>query len=466
MAFGLFKKKHTADIIFSNGHVYTQDPAFPWASAVACRNGKILAVGDVEAMDEIISEDETEIIDLKGRYLFPGFMETHGTEILKAFEDQFLTLDPVWDLDTVLEAVREYAEETDNETIFAYGYGEHILEDYEDTEEVLGLLDEIEPDRPVVILGISGVHCWLNTLASEIYQTIAEDEGMQYVSVDYILHTLSPLDYEAIERNVMESSDEMCDRGITSVFPLNTPDYFRTTYQNCLIAMIGENIPLKQRLFSSIYINRPLPPELILHKLSEARTNCSELAGIITCDFLKLEVSENEQLACFPQDSLKTVCLAAAEHGCNLHLDALDKASAEQALETFAFLRGKGCKNNTFVLAAEEGSVEADESLCLTTWPTNYLNESVYSHADSVSHAIDLLTIEAAELLGVSKEFGSIEQGKRADFTIFEENPLKKNLRYFSGMHAAMTVVDGQIVYDLDEACDEEMYDLITSMRL
>ena len=31
MAFGLFKKKHTADIIYMNGHVYTQDPAFPQA---------------------------------------------------------------------------------------------------------------------------------------------------------------------------------------------------------------------------------------------------------------------------------------------------------------------------------------------------------------------------------------------------------------------------------------------------
>ena len=55
MAFGLFKKKHTADIIYMNGHVYTQDPAFPWATAVACKDGKVIAIGDFEGMDEIVS---------------------------------------------------------------------------------------------------------------------------------------------------------------------------------------------------------------------------------------------------------------------------------------------------------------------------------------------------------------------------------------------------------------------------
>ena len=34
MAFGFFKKVETADLIFHNGHIYTQDPEMPWASAV------------------------------------------------------------------------------------------------------------------------------------------------------------------------------------------------------------------------------------------------------------------------------------------------------------------------------------------------------------------------------------------------------------------------------------------------
>ena len=53
MAFGFFKKAQTADIIFQNGHIYTHDPDFPWADAVACQDGLITAVGDFDAMEEL-----------------------------------------------------------------------------------------------------------------------------------------------------------------------------------------------------------------------------------------------------------------------------------------------------------------------------------------------------------------------------------------------------------------------------
>ena len=176
MAFGLFKKKNRADIIYMNGHIYTQDPALPWATAAACKDGRVMAVGDFEGMEEITGED-TQVVDLKEQYMFPGFIEVHNTDILKAFENLYLAVDPVWDLDTVLEAVSEYAEETDREVVFGYGYGEHILADYDDPEEVQELLDEAERERPVLILGSSGVHCWYNTLAAQIMKRLWKTKG-------------------------------------------------------------------------------------------------------------------------------------------------------------------------------------------------------------------------------------------------------------------------------------------------
>lgn len=466
MAFGLFKKKNTADIIYMNGHIYTQDPALPWATAAACKDGRVMAVGDFEGMEEITGED-TQVVDLKEQYMFPGFIEVHNTDILKAFENLYLAVDPVWDLDTVLEAVSEYAEETDREVVFGYGYGEHILADYDDPEEVQALLDEAERERPVLILGASGVHCWYNTLAAQIIEEVMENEGMTYLSADVILQILAPLDFEEVEKAVIDSANQLCDRGITSVFPLNTPEYFAAQYQDCLVALIGESYTPKQRLFSGLFINRPLMPELVVHKLSAGRTNCIELGGLITCDFLKGEINTDEELGGFSEEALRKICQAAADKGYHIHLDAVDREAAEMAAETFRHLRKKGCKNNIFVLASGI-SFEDDEQegTFMTTWETDYLNASVYSHAKSVSEAIELLTTGAARLLGVSDDFGIIEQGKKADFTVFEENPLDKNLRYFSGMHASMTVVDSQIVYDLESACDEEMYDLLVSMRL
>ncbi len=60
--------------------------------------------------------------------------------------------------------------------------------------------------------------------------------------------------------------------------------------------------------------------------------------------------------------------------------------------------------------------------------------------------AIRTATINAAELLGVKDELGSIEHGKKADFVILKDNPLENisNLRQIE-----FVIKDGKIVYDL-----------------
>ena len=170
--------------------------------------------------------------------------------------------------------------------------------------------------------------------------------------------------------------------------------------------MIGESMPFKQRFINSLYVNRPLNPELILHKLSTGKTNCTELGGLITYDHLKLEVSQDEEQAYFSQDALDAICLAAAEKGYHIHLDAVDQESFEKAANSFHLVRTKGCKRNTLIIAGEVAAEE--DAPYLTTWPTDYLNESVFGHCRSVSEAIDQLTVKAAEIIGRSEDLGSI----------------------------------------------------------
>ena len=84
----------------------------------------------------------------------------------------------------------------------------------------------------------------------------------------------------------------------------------------------------------------------------------------------------------------------------------------------------------------------------------------------SVEEAIEELTLQAAAIIGMEDKLGMIEKGRIADFTVFEENPLNKDLRTFAKMHADMTVLSGEIVYDVEAEQVEEMYDLMTSMLL
>lgn len=69
--------QETADLILSNGFIYTVDAKGTTADAVAVKGGKIIFVGST-ADAEKYKGDATKEIDLKGRMVLPSFFEGHG----------------------------------------------------------------------------------------------------------------------------------------------------------------------------------------------------------------------------------------------------------------------------------------------------------------------------------------------------------------------------------------------------
>ncbi len=71
---GYAQAAEKADLILYNGKLITVDKSFSIKSAIAVKDGKILAVGG----EEIAKNYEApKKVDLKGRTLIPGFMDTH-----------------------------------------------------------------------------------------------------------------------------------------------------------------------------------------------------------------------------------------------------------------------------------------------------------------------------------------------------------------------------------------------------
>src|SRR5574341_161789 len=66
-----------ADAVYHNGKVLTVDERFSVAQALAVREGKVMAVG---GNSEILAlaEPETRRLDLKGKTVLPGFVDTHS----------------------------------------------------------------------------------------------------------------------------------------------------------------------------------------------------------------------------------------------------------------------------------------------------------------------------------------------------------------------------------------------------
>ena len=66
-----------ADLILVNATVYTGDSTAVPVSTVAVKDGKIVYVGDADGVEEFRG-NATEVVDLTGRFVYPGFVDAHA----------------------------------------------------------------------------------------------------------------------------------------------------------------------------------------------------------------------------------------------------------------------------------------------------------------------------------------------------------------------------------------------------
>src|SRR5688572_26046330 len=66
----------TIDTILFNGKIVTVDEAFSYGEAIALGNGKVVAVGSNDDIRRM-AQSETRQIDLRGRTVVPGLIDSH-----------------------------------------------------------------------------------------------------------------------------------------------------------------------------------------------------------------------------------------------------------------------------------------------------------------------------------------------------------------------------------------------------
>ena len=161
-----------ADILFRNGFVFTADGEGSTARAVAVRDRKIVFVGaDEEAA--AYAGGATRVIDLEGRMLLPGFIDSHlhpGMGTGRLYDLNLLGLDPA--REAYQEAVRAFAKEhPDEKVIRGRGWSEAAFAGIGPRRE---WLDEVESDRPVILRSDGGHSTWVNSRTLQIAGIDAE----------------------------------------------------------------------------------------------------------------------------------------------------------------------------------------------------------------------------------------------------------------------------------------------------
>ena len=137
------------DTILFNAVIATQNPGQPMAQALAIGQGHVLAAG---ANDDILhlAGTGTEKIDLDGRLVLPGFIDTHIHFYEWALNRQGVRLDDLTCLEDLLERVRRAAvDQPTNQWIMGQGWNESDWrEPRMPTREAL---DRVTPDHPVLL---------------------------------------------------------------------------------------------------------------------------------------------------------------------------------------------------------------------------------------------------------------------------------------------------------------------------
>ncbi|GHG26939.1 amidohydrolase [Streptomyces filamentosus] len=153
-----------ADLVFTRGPVLTLDPARSRATSLAVTGDRITAVGHDEVR-ELIGPG-TEVVDLTGKLLLPGFQDSHIHAVGGGCELAECDLTESVDVTEYLERIRAYAEaHPDREWITGGGWS---MESFEGGLPTRQLLDSVVPDRPVLLSNRDHHGAWANTRALEL----------------------------------------------------------------------------------------------------------------------------------------------------------------------------------------------------------------------------------------------------------------------------------------------------------
>lgn len=279
-----------ADFVFRNGRVYTVDGPDRWAQAVAVTGATITYVGD-EAGAMALAGPATQVIDLNGQLLMPGFVEGHIHPFLGAFLTTGVDLQVPTATDA-LAAIAQYAKNNPNGPVRGFGWR---VDMFGPDGPSRADLDAVLPDRPGFFFAIDGHSLWANSKALEVAGVGRETQdpipGFSYyvrdrngdptgyvLEVDAVLgivNAVEPISIETMGTLLESWLPEASAAGITSIFDAGVPPIGAD--QGQLISLytdIEERGALPFRVIASYIVMSP-PVDGAAAKLADIRNQIS-----------------------------------------------------------------------------------------------------------------------------------------------------------------------------------------------
>ncbi len=239
-------KQDAADTVLKNGIVYTMLKADDIVQAVAIKDGKIIYVGD-DAGAEAYIQDGTQVIDLKGAMLSPGFMDGHMHAPGAWMDNLFnVSLADCETKEDYVAKVKEFVEKHPDAKIATGGnwsMNVFMNADGSNPGPAKEDLDAVAPDIPVILNSIDEHSVWVNSKAMEMAgittdtkdpsagiiarNTDGSPRGMLTDAAANLVDSVRALDVKTVDQYkqaYLSFQDEMHSYGITGITNLTDGD--------------------------------------------------------------------------------------------------------------------------------------------------------------------------------------------------------------------------------------------------
>lgn len=148
-------------ILFVNAHIYPVDDIFSTADAMVIANGRIVEIGTGR---ELLGRyGAAKIIDLKGKYVYPGFIDSHCHFLHYGLSLREVDLAGTTSIGQIMERLKEFHSHTRTRWLIGRGWDQNNWENK--TYPNRWMLDSLFPDIPIYLTRIDGHAAWVNTAA-------------------------------------------------------------------------------------------------------------------------------------------------------------------------------------------------------------------------------------------------------------------------------------------------------------
>ena len=227
--------KNAADMILKSSVIYTVASEDPIAGGVAIKDGKILAVGSAEDMEQYTG-DETEVVDYGDKMIMPGFVDAHTHSMI---EPSVIGVDVTFiaDMNDATKACQDWLDEHPD-TDFIVGGGWYApIWGGDDPDK--SYLDKVSTDIPISLTDFDHHNRWVNSkvlelagIDAEFAKKFNEEKGEEMINVDdkgeptgYLTERATDLlldvEPKATEENVLTCINVWSTYGVTTVNDMN-----------------------------------------------------------------------------------------------------------------------------------------------------------------------------------------------------------------------------------------------------